>query len=95
MDAGASPSVTCRLEIKAVPNAPRSEVVGWLGTALTLKVHAPAVAGKANAELCSFLAESLGLPKRAVRVLQGDSSRKKVVVIDGLTREDVIVRLGL
>ena len=34
---------SCQLAIKAVPNAPRSDVVGWLGDALKVKVHAPAV----------------------------------------------------
>jgi uncharacterized protein (TIGR00251 family) len=84
---------SCRLEIKAVPNAPRTQVIGWLGEALKVKVHAPALEGKANEELCSFLAETLGLPKRSVRLLPGDTSRKKLLEIDGLTREQVIALL--
>lgn len=84
---------SCRLEIKAVPNAPRTQVIGWLGEALKVKVHAPALEGKANEELCSFLAETLGLPKRSVRLLQGNTSRKKLLEIDGLTREQVVALL--
>lgn len=84
---------SCRLEIKAVPNAPQTQVIGWLGEALKVKVHAPALEGKANEELCSFLAETLGLPKRSVRLLQGDTSRKKLLEIDGLTREQVVALL--
>jgi uncharacterized protein (TIGR00251 family) len=83
----------CRLEIKAIPNAPRSEVVGWLGEALKVKIHAPALEGKANQELCEFLAKALGLPKRSIRILQGDTSRKKLVEISDLSREDVSARL--
>ena len=83
----------CRLEIKAVPNAPRTEVIGWLGEAMKVKVHAPALEGKANEELCSFLAETLGLTKRSVRLLQGDTSRKKLVEITGMTREEVLALL--
>ncbi len=86
---------SCRLEIKAVPNAPKSEVVGWLGEALKVKVHAPPVEGKANEELCSFLAETLGLPKRAVQLDRGASSRKKIVMIEGLALAEVVQRLGL
>ena len=81
---------SCRLEIKAVPNAPRSEVVGWLGEALKVKIHAPPVEGKANEALCSFLAQKLALPKRAVRLLQGDSARKKLVEVEGLDRETAL-----
>ena len=79
-----------RFEIKAVPNVPKTQVIGWLGEALKVKVHAPALEGKANEELCGFLASSLGLLKRSVRQLQGDTSRKKLVEIEGLSREEVI-----
>jgi uncharacterized protein (TIGR00251 family) len=85
---------SCTLAIKAIPNAPRSAVVGWLGEALKVKVHAPPVEGKANEALCEFLAETLGVPRRAVTVLRGDTSRQKVVRIDGLTLTDVKARVG-
>ena len=84
----------CTLAIKAIPNAPRSEVVGWLGDALKVKVHAPPVEGRANEVLCEFLADTLGLPRRAVTVLRGDTSRQKIVRIAGLTAADVRARLA-
>lgn len=86
---------SCTLAIKAIPNAPRSEVVGWLGEALKVKVHAPPVEGRANEALCEFLAEELALPRRAVTVLRGDTSRQKTVRIDGLTLAEVRAKLGV
>ncbi len=86
---------SCTLPIKAIPNAPRSAVVGWLGDALKVKIHAPPVEGRANAALCEFLADSLGLPRRAVTVLRGDTSRQKLVRIDGLTLAEVKAKLGV
>lgn len=83
----------CTLAIKAIPNAPRSEVIGWLGDALKVKVHAPPVEGRANDTLCAFLADELGLGRRAVTVLRGDTSRQKLLRIDGLTLADVRARL--
>jgi uncharacterized protein (TIGR00251 family) len=80
----------CRLEIKVVPNAPKNEVVGWLGNALKVKVHAPPEEGKANAELCVFLANTLGLPKGWVRLGRGASSRSKVIVIEGMSWERIM-----
>lgn len=71
-------------------NAPKTQVIGWLGEAVKVKVHAPALEGKANEELCSFLAGSRGLSKRSVRLLQGDASRKKLVEIEGMSCEEVI-----
>jgi uncharacterized protein (TIGR00251 family) len=85
---------SCTLAIKAIPNAPRSEVVGWLGDALKVKVHAPPVEGRANDALCAFLAETLGLPRRAVTVLRGDTSRQKLVRLDGLTLAEVKARFS-
>lgn len=86
---------SCTLAIKAIPNAPRSEAIGWLGDALKVKVHAPPVEGKANEALCAFLADTLGLPRRAVTVLRGDTSRQKVIRIEGLDLTAVKSRLGV
>jgi uncharacterized protein (TIGR00251 family) len=91
----ANASSSCTLPIKAIPNAPRSAVVGWLGDALKVKVHAPALDGRANDELCAFLADTIALPRRAVTVLQGDKSRQKVLHIAGLTLAEVRAKLGV
>ncbi|MBI2511693.1 MAG: DUF167 domain-containing protein [Opitutae bacterium] len=88
-----APLPSCTLEIKAVPNAPRNAVVGWLGDALKVKVHAPALEGRANEELCEFLADALDLPRRAVTVLRGDKSRQKVVRLEGLDLAEAKRRL--
>ncbi len=86
---------SCTLPIKAIPNAPHSEVIGWLGEALKIKIHAPALDGRANDALCEFLAAELGLPRRAVALAHGDKSRRKLVRISGLTLADVRSRLRL
>jgi uncharacterized protein (TIGR00251 family) len=88
-------SPSCTLAIKTIPNAPRSEVIGWLGAALKIKVHAPPVEGRANEVLCEFLADRLDLPRRAVTVLRGDTSRQKILRIDGLTLPELKARLGV
>ena len=87
------PENFCTLAIKAVPNAPRSAIVGWLGDALKVKVHAPALAGRANNALCEFLADKLSLPRRAVTLAHGKKSRQKLVRIAGLTLAEVKTRL--
>ena len=84
---------SCKLAIKAIPNAPRNAVAGWLGDALKVKVHAPALEGRANDELCEFIAYTLALPRRAVTVAMGDKSRQKLLQIEGLTLDEVRHRL--
>ncbi|HVS51704.1 MAG TPA: DUF167 domain-containing protein [Opitutaceae bacterium] len=86
-------AASCLLAVKAIPNAPRSEIVGWLGDALKIKIHAPAVEGRANDALCAFLADTLGLPRRAVSIERGDTSRQKLVRLDGLTLVEAKARL--
>ena len=87
------PTSGCTLAVKVIPNAPRNAVAGWLGDALKLKIHAPALEGRANDELCAFLAETLGLPRRAVTIAHGEKSRQKLVHIAGLTLAAVKSRL--
>lgn len=86
-------SAFCTIAVKAIPNAPRNEIVGWLGDTLKVKVHAPPVEGRANEALCEFLADHFQLPRRAVTVLRGDTSRQKTIRIDGLSLAELKQRV--
>ncbi|MDF3057929.1 MAG: hypothetical protein K0R17_2144 [Rariglobus sp.] len=86
-------AASCKLAIKAIPNAPRTALAGWLGDVLKVKVHAPALEGRANEELCAFIAGILGLPRRSVSLAQGDKSRQKLLHIEGLTLPEIRTRL--
>ena len=86
-------AVSCTLAVKVIPNAPRTEIAGRLGDAVKIKLHAPPVEGRANSALCEFLANRLDLPRRAITFLRGDTSRQKVLRIDGLSAAEVKARL--
>jgi len=73
--------VTLQLTLHVQPGASRTEVTGTHGDALKVRLAAPPVDGKANAELLRFLAEVFGVPRRNVTLLRGESSRAKVVRI--------------
>jgi uncharacterized protein YggU (UPF0235/DUF167 family) len=45
---------------------------------------APPVDGKANAALIEFVADRLGLPKSAVRLVNGQTSRRKILELDAI-----------
>ncbi|MEI6072765.1 MAG: DUF167 domain-containing protein [Verrucomicrobiae bacterium] len=77
--------ISCRLGIKAVPNASRDQIAGWLGDDLKVRVQSPPEDGRANKRLCHFLAAQLDLPKGAVSVVSGQSSQRKTVEIRGLS----------
>src|SRR5215208_6435158 len=78
-----------RVDVHVQPRASRSEIVGLHGAALKVRVQAPAIAGAANEALASLLADRLGVPRRAVRVVAGENSRAKTVEVDGTTEDAV------
>lgn len=59
------------------------------GGALKVRVAAPPVDDAANRALIDFLAECLGVARRSVRIVAGDTSRTKVLEVDGITPEQV------
>ena len=85
-----------QLTLHIQPNARITEVVGVHGDALKIRLHAPPVDGKANEALIKFLAAALDVPRHAVDITQGQSSRSKRVVVASalLTPEMAALRLG-
>jgi len=82
------------LEVKVVPGARREAMVGWLGTALKVRVTAPPERGRANAAVVALVATALGVPSSQVRVIAGHGSPRKRLAIDGLDREALNARIA-
>ena len=69
--------------------------MGEHGAAIKVKLRAPAVEGKANAALRSFLSKELKIAGRQIVLERGHKSRDKIIRIDGLSDEEVLSRLRL
>ena len=69
--------------VRVVPRASRSELVGEQRGALRVRIAAPPVEGAANKELIKLLSKSFKLPKNAVQIISGLTSRNKIVRIQG------------
>ena len=65
------------------------------GRELKAHVGAPPVDDAANAELQRFLAQTLGLHRAAVRLVQGRTAGHKVFALTGLSAAEAARRLGL
>ena len=89
----ASPASRAVVTLRIVPNARRTEIAGEYGAAIKIKVHAPALEGKANEALRCFLADRLELPEGQIEIVAGHKSRDKTVAITGLSLEEVQGRL--
>lgn len=83
------------LQIAAQPNARTTEVVGVHDGALKIKVASPPVDGAANEALVAFLASTLGLKQRDIRLVRGESGRRKTVELPvGLAFQEIVSRLS-
>lgn len=71
------------LAVHVQPGAKRSAVAGLHGARLKIRIAAPAIDDRANDALVAFVATTLGVAKRSVRVASGERSRDKVVAITG------------
>ena len=72
-----------RVAVRVSPGGSRSRWMGRMADGrLKLRVGAPPEDGRANRELVRFVAESLGVPQRAVRLVAGASARDKVLECD-------------
>ncbi len=72
----------CLLLVAVSPQARRTGADGLHDGCLRVRLAAPPVDGKANDTLLAWLAGELKLPRRGVRLLRGDSARRKQVEID-------------
>ncbi|MDR2098413.1 MAG: DUF167 domain-containing protein [Rickettsiales bacterium] len=70
-----------KILVRIRPNAKRGGITGESGGRLKIAVGAPAADGRANEALIKFLACKYGVPKSAIRITSGLSSRDKTVEI--------------
>ena len=77
------------------PSARRNEVLGFEDNILHVRIAAPPVKGKANKELVLFLSQIIGVSKGSINIKSGLTSRRKVIAISGLDRDQIVERLKL
>ncbi len=82
-----------RVAVRVHPRARRNRVAGTLGDALKVEVTAAPQDGAANEAVVRLIAEIVAVPRAAVRVIAGLSSRSKTVEIAGLSAAAVADRL--
>lgn len=73
-----------KVDILVQPRASRTRAVGEHDGRLKIQVAAPPVDGAANAELLSFLAERLKLPRRDLAIVAGETGRRKTILLRGV-----------
>lgn len=82
-----------RIDVEVKVRASRTRVLGVKAERLCVALAAAPVDGAANEALERALADQLGVPRRQVRLVMGERSRRKVVEVRGVTASDVLARL--
>ncbi len=77
------------LDVRVIPRARTTEIAGSRDGAMLIRVAAPPVDGAANDAVIALLAERLNVPRRAIRIVSGDTSRRKRIEIVGATPEQI------
>ena len=79
--------------VRVVPRASKSEIVGEHDGALKIRIAAPPVDGAANAELIKVLSKQFAISKSSVEIIGGQTSKTKQVKISNAADEKLLVIL--
>ena len=83
---GRGVTLPCRVQTRASC----CRIAGIADGALKIALTSPPLDGRANAELCAFLAKKTGMPKSSVRVMLGETSRSKVILFASASPASVL-----
>ncbi|MDR1374245.1 MAG: DUF167 domain-containing protein [Treponema sp.] len=75
------------LDIKAAPGASKSQLAEITEGRLRVRIAAAPEDGRANAELCAFLAKLLDCPKKDLILQSGEKSRLKTLALPAAYRD--------
>ena len=85
-----------RITVRVQPRAKANRVVGPATSDAKPRIYvtAPPEGGKANKAAIVLLADHLGVPPSSIAIVRGETSRDKVLAIDGMNADEVLARLG-
>ena len=83
-----------RIAVQGHPGAKRNEVIRFEEGMWHLKIAAPPTEGKANKELIEFLSEILDISKSRITIDKGATGHRKLISLEGITKETAEERLG-
>ena len=86
-----SEGVTFRVKVQ--PRARRNAVIGAFGDDLKISLTAPPLDGRANDACIEFFSQALRVPKSAVAIVSGQTNRRKLVRVTGITATQLRQRL--
>lgn len=83
-----------RIKFRIIPNARKTELAREYANAVKIKLSAPPIEGKANAELIKYLSKSLGVSKSSITFVSGETSKDKLLEIPNFDMKAIIEKLS-
>jgi uncharacterized protein (TIGR00251 family) len=83
-----------KITVLIKPRSSRNAVLGIHDDALKIALTAPPVEGKANKSLIKFLSKTLHLPQSDIQIIKGAKSKKKVLLIRNIDRNNFLKAIG-
>jgi len=80
--------------VRIHPRAKKNAIIGEVGDALKLSLTAPPVNGKANEACVDFFARLLKVPRSSVTIASGQTGRRKIIRVAGLSAAETCRRIG-
>lgn len=77
------------VDVHLQPGAKRNEILGFRGNILYARVNAVPEKGRANQALLELMADTLGISRSALSIIRGQTSRNKVIAVQGLTLDEL------
>ncbi len=81
--------------VKVVPGSSKTAISGLLNGMLKVKISAAPERGKANRCLIDFLAKQLGVKKKSVSIISGQTNPIKSMQVLGVSTETLLKKLNL
>ena len=81
--------------VKVQPRAKKNALIGEVGDALKLALTAPPIEGRANRACIEFFANLLDVSRSSVTIASGETSRRKVIRVAGVSVHEVQKRLAI
>ena len=81
-------------DIQVTPHASRAQLVGIQDGMLRIKVTALPVEGAANEACIKLLAKTFALRKNQMEIFTGEKSRKKTVLVKGISRKELEMKIN-
>lgn len=83
------------MTVQVTVNAQRHQIIGVVDDVLKIKLHALPIEGRANQALIQYLSEVLKIPKVKLVIVQGKTSRRKVVdvLVPDIDKESIVEKV--